>query len=59
MRGKRKKKKKNKWNIIFLIPVADDARVSQQLEDAQQLEPQQVSSLAPLLVLRKAIKCQR
>lgn len=45
--------------LSFLIPVADDASVSQQLEDAQQLESQQVPPLAPLLVLRKKnVKCQ-
>lgn len=48
----RHRKKEDKWNIKFLIPVADDARVSQQLKDAQKLESQQVSPLAPLFVLR-------
>lgn len=56
-----KERRRRRGGILsFLIPVADDASVSQQLEDAQQLESQQVSPLAPLLVLKKKnVKCQR
>lgn len=46
----------DEFPLLLRLPVTDDTGVSQKLKDTEQLQPEQVSSLTPLLVLQNVMK---